>query len=135
MLKIREKMILAVFIILFYFLLFLLHIGCPIKFVTGISCPFCGMTRAWTQVLEGNLAMAFYYHPLFVLGPLFLVGLLFEDVIPLSDKIKKSILLAIVLILVVVYIYRIMFMLNSPISFDIKNSFVLQFYYILTKGG
>ena len=54
---------LAVFAI--YFIFFVTGIGCPIKFLTGVSCAGCGMTRAWWALLHGNLRMAVYYHPLF----------------------------------------------------------------------
>lgn len=40
-------------------------IGCPIKYVTGISCPSCGMTRAWYSVFQGDMQKAVYFHPLF----------------------------------------------------------------------
>lgn len=49
--------------------------GCPIKYFTGVSCPGCGMTRAWWSVAAGNLAGAFYWHPLFWAVPL--AGVLF----------------------------------------------------------
>ena len=35
-------------------LLYFTHIGCPIKFITGISCPACGMTRAVLAILHGD---------------------------------------------------------------------------------
>lgn len=41
-----------------------LGIGCPIKFITGISCAGCGMTRAWAAVLKLHFADAFRFHPL-----------------------------------------------------------------------
>lgn len=40
-------------------------ITCPIKFVTGISCAGCGITRAWLSLLRGDLAAAVSFHPLF----------------------------------------------------------------------
>ena len=49
----------------FYFILHILNIGCPIRFITGISCAGCGMTRAWLSVLELNFLQAFHFHPLF----------------------------------------------------------------------
>ena len=36
-------------------LLYFTHIGCPIKFITGISCPACGMTRAVLAILHGAI--------------------------------------------------------------------------------
>lgn len=50
---------------LFYFL----DIHCLFRTIFHVSCPTCGMTRAWMAVLEGNLQQAFEYHSLFLLGP------------------------------------------------------------------
>ena len=48
-------------------------IGCPIRLITGIPCPSCGITRAYISLLNGDLSKAFYYHPLFFLLPIALV--------------------------------------------------------------
>jgi hypothetical protein len=48
-----------------YLGMLLVDISCPIKLLTGISCPGCGMTRAWLHLLHGDLSGAFSYHPLF----------------------------------------------------------------------
>ena len=48
-------------------------IGCPIRLITGIPCPSCGITRAYISLLNGDLPKAFYYHPLFFLLPKALV--------------------------------------------------------------
>ncbi len=45
--------------------LYILDIGCVFRFMTGIPCPGCGMTRAWLTALRGDLAAAVAYHPLF----------------------------------------------------------------------
>ena len=50
--------------------LYVAGIGCPIKFLTGISCPGCGMTRAWLSFLSLRPDLAFAYHPLFWMAPL-----------------------------------------------------------------
>ena len=42
-----------------------LGIGCPIRSLTGIPCPGCGLTRAWKAALQLEFADAFRYHPLF----------------------------------------------------------------------
>lgn len=60
--------LLAVFLVVPLFF-YIAGIGCPIKFLTGVSCPGCGMTRAWASVLALDFAHAFVYHPLFLLGP------------------------------------------------------------------
>ncbi len=52
-------------IILLYAALESLGITCPIKFLTGVSCAGCGMSRAWFAVFRGDFAAAFSFHPLF----------------------------------------------------------------------
>lgn len=49
--------------------LYLLDIGCVFKTVTGLSCPGCGMTRAWLAALRLDLVAAVAYHPLFWIVP------------------------------------------------------------------
>lgn len=51
-------------VVLLYVFLGLVGIGCPIRYVTGISCAGCGMTRAWLYLLRGDLQGAFVAHPL-----------------------------------------------------------------------
>lgn len=52
-------------IVLLYVLLESLGVTCPIRFLTGVSCAGCGMSRAWLSLLRLDLAGALYYHPLF----------------------------------------------------------------------
>ena len=40
------------------------HYMCPFKFITGIPCPACGMTRACLAVTHGDFRSSFHYHPL-----------------------------------------------------------------------
>jgi hypothetical protein len=48
---------------------------CPIKYLTGIACPGCGMTRALRAVVRLDFSAAFYYHPLWILLPV--LGILY----------------------------------------------------------
>src|SRR5262249_38642136 len=47
--------------------------GCPFRAVTGVDCPFCGMTRATLALGGGDLRAALALHPL---APLVLLGTL-----------------------------------------------------------
>lgn len=37
---------------------------CPFRAITSHSCPGCGMTRACTSLVRGDLASSLEYHPL-----------------------------------------------------------------------
>ena len=60
---------------LIYVIMIVRGLPCPIKYVSGISCAGCGMTRALMSVLNGRFAAAFTYHPLWVALPLWLAAL------------------------------------------------------------
>ena len=47
--------------------------SCIVKWMTGIDCPFCGMTRATLALGHGDVRGAFALHPL---APVVLVGVL-----------------------------------------------------------
>ena len=39
-------------------------IVCPLRAITGIDCPGCGMSRAFCSISEGNVMHSFIHHPL-----------------------------------------------------------------------
>ena len=51
---------------------------CPFKALTGLPCPGCGMTRAFLHLIEGDVAGAFHFHPLFWLVPLLFIVVIFR---------------------------------------------------------
>lgn len=57
-------------------------IGCPIRFVTGVPCPGCGLTRAWLALLSGEPLAAFAFHPLFWAAPAAVVLAVLSGLIP-----------------------------------------------------
>lgn len=66
----RELLVIAGIFAAYALLLSILSIGCPIKFFTGMSCPGCGLTRAWASLLSLHVFDALAYHPLFWLPPI-----------------------------------------------------------------
>ncbi len=53
--------------------------GCPIKRITGLPCPGCGMTRGCAALLRLDFAEAFRWHPLCPLVPVMAVLYVFKD--------------------------------------------------------
>jgi hypothetical protein len=47
--------------------------GCPFRAMTGVDCPFCGMTRATVAMGGGDFGSAFGFHPF---APFLLVAVL-----------------------------------------------------------
>lgn len=105
----RNKNSLLVFIILvilIYGILQVFGITCPIKFITGVSCPGCGMTRAYLSLLRLDFKSAYYYHPLFVLPALGLIIYIFRD--KFSKKFLSRLEIFFVLVFLIVYVFRMM---------------------------
>ena len=44
---------------------------CPLRTITGVPCPLCGMTRGVTALVHGHLEQALTYNP----GALFAVAI------------------------------------------------------------
>lgn len=53
--------------------------GCPVKRITGLPCPGCGMTRACLSLLRLDFAAAVRWHPLCFIIPLLALMFVFKD--------------------------------------------------------
>jgi hypothetical protein len=87
---------------------------CPIALLTGVPCPGCGMTRAASALLRGDLTLALDYHPLIPLIAVLTVGgwawwLLrrTERVKPMSNRVLNLGLIGVGVSLVAVWLLRL----------------------------
>lgn len=102
----RDAITAVLAVVFFYALLQCFGITCPIKWVTGISCAGCGMTRAWLALLRLDFAQAFYYHPLFWLPPVAIVLIYLNS--KKNIKFYKISMLLIIGLSAIVYLYRML---------------------------
>ncbi len=107
-----------------YILFAITGVGCPIKFVTGISCPGCGMVRAWLSILRLDFSSAFYYHPLFWIVPIGCILLLVKNKI--SKKIFYFFISVIVILFFVVYLIRMFNSDGQIVSFHPSESIFIK---------
>ena len=119
----KDQVVAVLAVALFYGALQLAGITCPIKFITGISCPGCGMTRAWLSLLlRGDLKAAFYYHPLFwilIPGlPLFLYRNRF------SERMRKTAAYLMILLFFAVYALRMASPENTIVVFRPEDGLI-----------
>lgn len=56
----------------------LLTYQCPIRRLTGVICPGCGMSRAWSAALHLDFSQALYYHPMFWCIPVFMLFAVYD---------------------------------------------------------
>ena len=106
-------------------------ITCPIKFMTGISCPSCGMTRAYLSLLRLDFKSAYYYHPLFVLPALGLIIYIFRD--KFSKKFLRAIEVSFVLVFLIVYVFRMMDPKDTIVVFRPYESIFYKIFIFLKE--
>lgn len=130
--KNKELILSGLIVILIYGLLFIIGITCPIKYITGISCAGCGMSRAYFSLLHFDFKSAFYYHPLFMIPPIFFLIYIFKSKINL--KFYKFFMLTIILLFVIVYLYRMLNGSDGIVVFQPKNGLLFRWgNYFLHK--
>lgn len=120
-------------ILIFYMVIEFLGVTCPIKFVTGISCAGCGMSRAWISLLKGNFMEAFHYHPLFLLPvPALLLFLI-------RKKISKKVLYICtgigIAVFLITYGIRILDPSDQIVVFHPSENIFTKISILLTQRG
>lgn len=118
--KHKDFLIAAAAVIFLYLIFSVTKIGCPIKYITGISCAGCGMTRAFLSLFSGDIKKAFEYHPLWILVPPSIVVILCKNKI--NKRIYKLIIMVIVVLFIVVYLVRMLNPLDGVVVFEPANN-------------
>ena len=116
-------------VVILYIIFFVTGIGCPIKFITGISCAGCGMTRAYLSLLHLDFREAFHYHPLFWLPPVFLVILYKKN--RMKPSIYKILIYTIVVFFCIVYVYRLISNDDTVVVFRPQDNIVFRVIRLL----
>lgn len=118
----RKKDIIIAFIAIFllYLLFNITGIGCPIKFLTGISCAGCGMTRAWFRVLHLDFSGAFTYHPLFFVVPIAATWFIFKKRI--NANLYKVGIIVFAILFLVIYVVRMLDSNDNIVVFEPMNN-------------
>ena len=119
--KYKSEICAVIGILLLYLFFFAVGITCPIKFLTGVSCPGCGMSRACMHAAKLDLSSAFAYHPMWITIP-FVVTFL----VLFKWKKKKTAfnitLYTFAALMIGVYIYRMFFLPQDIVVFSPSES-------------
>ena len=84
------------------------RIGCPLRWLTGLACPGCGMTRALAALLRLNFSAALRMHPLVCLLPLAAVwAALGLSGRRLPQRAERRLVAVAVVLFVVIYLIRL----------------------------
>lgn len=111
-------------VVVLYVILESFGVTCPIKYITGISCASCGMSRAWIALLHFNIHEAFMYHPLFFLPPVVVIVMLLKSKI--NIKIYKIFMFTMVGAFVIVYLYRMFIGTGDIVVFEPQNNILFR---------
>lgn len=114
----RDVILAGLAIAVLYLVFHITGIGCPIKFITGISCPGCGMTRAIWSLVSLSFGQAFYYHPLWPLTFAWPVAFFFRKRL---GKAYKAICVIFVVAFLLTYVIRFFTGPDEVVSFDPVN--------------
>ena len=101
--------------------------GCPIKYITGISCMGCGMTRAFLAAGKMHFVEAYHYHPLWPLVIVWIPLYIFRKKI---NKNLFNVLIGITVIaFVVVYLYRMFYVHDNVVVCEPSKSIFAKFIH------
>ena len=118
-------------VVVLYVILESFGVTCPIKYITGISCAGCGMSRAWISLLHFNIHDAFMYHPLFFLPPVVVIVMLLKSKI--NIKIYKIIIFTIIIMFAIVYICRLIWSGDDVVVFEPQNNILFRIIRIINS--
>lgn len=93
-----------------------LDLHCPIRSLTGIICPGCGMARAWQAALVFDIPAAFGFHPMFWAVPVLAVFLLYDCRLFRKEKHNTFVLAALLLGLGICYAFRLAAFLGGQLT-------------------
>ena len=111
-------------VVVLYVILESFGVTCPIKYITGISCAGCGMSRAWIALLHFNIHEAFMYHPLFFLPPVVVIFMLLKYKI--NIKFYKIFMFTMAGAFVIVYLYRMFIGTGDIVVFEPQNNILFR---------
>lgn len=131
--KIKKLIVPAAIIGAAYLIFHVVGIGCPIKFLTGISCPGCGMTRAVLSLLTLDFKAAFYYHPLFPLAFILIAVFIFHELGKIGRKTYDISIYIICTLFLGVWILRFFTDGSEIVVFSPENSIVFKILGYFTQ--
>ena len=123
--KYWEYLVIFAVLVLFAATLIIFKISCPIRTLTGISCPGCGITRAISCAVKLDIRGAFYYHPLWITIIPLIVTL---KILSAKKKTKAfyAVLISFIGLLVIVWLYRMIFSDGAVVNIRLENGLIGQ---------
>ncbi|MEF2572878.1 MAG: DUF2752 domain-containing protein, partial [Agathobaculum butyriciproducens] len=82
--------------------------NCPIKYLTGVPCPGCGLSRALAALLRLDFRTALRFHPMvFVLPPVVLYALFGKKPLFGSKNLERVLLWSVIVLDIAIWLIRL----------------------------
>lgn len=121
----RELLLILTVVGIYVAVAYILSLKCPVVWITGFSCPGCGITRALVSVCKLDFAGAWYYNPmifyLIPAVPVFLIAQLCK-----KDKLMQTLLCVTVGLMIAVYLVRLLILHSPVLETDPANGLIGQ---------
>ena len=102
-------------------------IHCPIRFLTGVSCMGCGMTRAIFSAIRLHFSDAFSYHPLWMIPGIFAVIWWNKKRLDRKSPLIFQIICGVfVIAFIAVYVMRLLDPNDTIVVFEPKEGFIFR---------
>ena len=107
---------------------------CPFKYLFGIPCPSCGLTRAFISLFKLNIKKSFYYHALWPVVAITLIFFCLYQLKIINISKKRANIIIIILIILFAGYYIIRHAIGSPIvKINFNKSLIFKLYNIIKK--
>ena len=116
--KLKEYGIPALAVLLVIALMYISGIGCPIRYMTGIPCAGCGMTRAAVALVLLDFKQALHYHPMVYALPIFVALYLLARH---KGKSGNAVLWIACALFIITYLLRILIFKDAVLAIDITD--------------
>ncbi len=130
----RKKLIRGLAGAVLLFLLVVFVYQCPIRAVFGIPCPGCGMTRALTCLLHGDLQASFYYHPILIPTGIAAIIVLYA-LVRQQEKLMGITLLIWAAAMIGVYIWRMIAFFPADPMLANENGLIFRLMNLIQNAG
>lgn len=110
------------------FLIVMFFYTCPFRMFIGIPCPGCGMSRALSCLLQGDLEASLYYHAMLL--PTMAAALAFLTV---KKSYQTKVLWIWASLMLLYYLFRMLFVFpQDPMSLN-HNALLFRILPVLTN--
>lgn len=103
---------------------------CPLRYLAGIPCPCCGMTRSFMSLLRLDIRTSLWQHPLLLPTGFAIWYLIHRNVLPdkykFAPKTEKILGVVLLVLLLALYIYRIGFEPDGIIKINLDDGWLFK---------